>query len=1068
MAAITSSRPRESAAARRELWRGAARLALLFVLAATLVFLSHQFSREAGRVAAIWPLNAAVLAVLMRQPAAAWPGFLASAALANLAVNAAMGDPFWVSLLLTCANVIEIAICAHLLKRPGAPFDITRTPDLLRFIAVAGVLAPAASSGIAALTLAPSQPPLETWTAWFAADALGMLVFGPACLVLGAQMAQWTQVRPHLFEATFSASVLAVALGVVFWQTSYPLLFLIPPALTLATFRLGIAGAAGGIVLTSLVAIGFTVAGYGPMQLIAGSDTERAITLQVFLAVMSLTTLPVAAAIAQWQRAQADLASTRAKALESEAHYRTLADYSTDIVLRFGKGGIISYVSPAVRLLGLTPEDVTGRPVSDFVAPYDRAFSASLLDALFAGPEPDRSIRREFRVAHPDGSSTWLEGNPNIIRNDAGAPVEVVSTFRDVTARKELEHELLAARQRAEMSAQAAQESETRYRTMADISLDMIARIDLDATIRFVSPSCKVVLGYTPEELIGTKTSSHMHPDDVPGVIAFFDRLTAAGPSAPPLAYRYRARRADGVYIWLEGIPRILYDSDGAPLEVQDSARDVTQRTELENELLEARATAESAARAKADFLANMSHELRTPLHSIVGFSRLLSQSTALSPTDSRHVDLIATSSQGLLAIVNDILDFSALEGAGVRLETAPMSVATLVRRCLDGLRVQADAKNLDLACALDPEVASAHVGDKARLNQILINLVGNAIKFTAAGHVIVRVAAMLPEAGRQKLRFQVSDTGIGIAADRIDDLFVRFSQLDTSISRRFGGTGLGLAISKHLVDLMGGEIGVTSEEGVGSTFWFSVDLPIGEVALLSPDAGYAATPMELSRRILVVDDVELNRELAVAMLAGSVHDIDVAANGAAAIEMVRVQKYDLVFMDVQMPGIDGLAATRAIRAIAGCKDLPIVAMTAQALPAQIAACRAAGMNDHLAKPISPESLQAMIGRWTTARGAQATPAPRTLMEDLQARFVDRSRQDRSRLAELLATAAPSDLGELRALVHRFAGTAGTFGFADIGDCAAALDRRFAAGEGAAPEDFTPLLQALDDLLEAA
>ncbi len=1049
----------------------AIQLLAVFAVSVVLVFLSHEFTRQAGRVASIWPLNAVLLAILMQQPASRWAAILATAAVGNLGVNAALGDSMLVGPFLTGANVVEVLTCAILLRRPDHHFDITRTSDLLRFVAVAGGFAPAVSATIAATALASSQPFLGTFGMWFAADALGMLVFAPAFLVLGAMPRSWPKIRAKVFEIGFSAMVLLAALIVVFWQTKYPLLFLIPPALTLATFRLGIGGAASGILLTCIVSIAFTVMGHGPTQLVHGSDIERAIVLQAFLAIMSLATLPVAASIAQSSRLQADLRDARERALESEAHYRTLADYSTDIVLRFGRGGVISYASPACRTLGYAPEDVVGRKTSDFAAAEDRAFSMQTTEALFAGPEPDRSIRREVRVPRPDGSVIWLEGSPNIIRNAAGEPVEVVSTFRDVTVRRELEDALIEARNQSDAAAAAARESEARYRTMSDISLDMIARMDMDGTIRFVSPSCRVVLGYEPGELLGQTTLQHTHPDELHGIGKFFHQLIAQGPEAPPTPYRFRAYRKDGVCIWLEGIPRILFDGDGNPIEIQDSVRDVTRRTELEQELSEARIAAEIAGNAKADFLANMSHELRTPLNSIIGFSRLLAKSTALTATDSRHVNLIASSSEGLLTIVNDILDFSSLEGAGIRLEALPFSVARSVRRCVEGLRVQADAKNLQLTFDVDDTVASAHAGDAARLNQVLVNLVGNAIKFTGDGSVHVHVSADGESFYGQSLRFEVRDTGIGIPADRRDALFARFSQIDSSINRRFGGTGLGLAISKHLVDLMDGEIGVESQEGDGATFWFRIVLPVAEAtsALETEDGHRATSAGEGAKHILIVDDVDLNRELALAYLADSGHRIDVAGDGEEAVALARTHPYDLIFMDVQMPHMDGLAATQAIRATPGLQSVPIVAMTAQALPAQIAACRKVGMNDHLAKPIAPDRLEAMIQKWTSATASSpANIGPSDVMNDLRERFVARSRQDRIQLAALLAAAGGSEAEEVSALIHRFAGTAGTFGYTDLGALAASLDEAFAGGGTPTSEDFAPFLTALDALLQAA
>ncbi len=1038
----------------------------------------------------------------------------------------AMGDTLLNAVALTLANVLEILICVRMLRRPGTQFDISRPAHLVRFIFVAGGIGPLASAFVAAVTLSGTAPFHETLGVWFAADALGMLIFAPALLSIGAFGQSHIFERRTALEWSIGVAILGATLVVVFGQKSYPLLFLVPPALILATFRGGITATAASILLTALVAIASSVAGYGPTQLISASEADRVLILQFFLAIMTLTSLPVAVALAEGARANAALRAAREsaeraehEALASEARYRVLADHSTDIVVRFGRGGIISYASPACRMLGIEPEQAIGRSTGDFMAPEDRAlsmkriddllddidpdpslrrefravtgdgsvlwlegspsvvrdaagnpveivstyrdvsrrrqleddlraarqeaeqakisaqaseayyrtladystdivvrmgrggiilyispacgvlgitpkqaigrstidfvapehqaFAAKIVDDLFSGAEPDRSIRREFRVRRAGGSFIWLEGNPSIIRNADGEPMEVVSTFRDVTARRQLEDELRIANKAAHDAAEAVRASELRFRTMADISRDMMARMDMNGTIQFVSPSCESVMGYSQQAMIGTTTLNHTHPDDVAMVTAYFSSLIAEGPEAPPRPYAFRAKRGDGRVIWLEGIPRVLFDETGKPIEIQDSARDVTARKELEQALVEARSAADVAAAAKADFLANMSHELRTPLNSIVGFAQLLAKSDSLPPAERRHVDLVAMSSRGLLTVVNDILDFSGLDAGSVRLEERPFSVAEAVQRAIDSLLVQADGKNLQLGMRIEGALEPLLVGDEWRLQQILLNLIGNAIKFTDHGSIDVSVVAGVPAGGRQSIQIAVSDTGIGIPADRREQLFARFSQMDSSIRRRFGGSGLGLAIAKSLVDLMRGRIDVDSAEGQGTTFRVELDFPVGAAGsgefVHSSNASPANRGEQRAMRVLVVDDVDINRELAAAFLAGSAHDVDLAADGHEAIALAEARNYDLVFMDVQMPGMDGLETTRAIRALPACRDVPIIAMTAQALPDQITACRQAGMNDYLPKPIAADSLPAMIAKWSLHSDRPAT-----------------------------------------------------------------------------------------------
>ncbi len=1044
----------------------ALKLLALLAAAALVVFLSQEFSRHGGRIASIWPLNAMLLTVMMRQSRRHWPAILATGALANLGVNFIMGDSGLRAIGLTGANLVEVYLCAQLLWRRDGVLDITRARDLLSFGLAAGVAGPAVSALIAAGVLTQSAPFIDTLATWYAADALGMLIFAPALLVFSSpQTAALNQARTPL-GVTVTLALIVGVLFLVFAQASLPILFLVPPVLMFATFRLGMRGAALGILLTAAVAISCAIAGKGPTQLVEGSDLERVFMLQAFLAVMSLSTLPVAAALSDAVRARSEIAQARERAERSEAQYRSLADYSTDIVVRLGPGGIISYASPACRILGIDPEQAIGRSTLDFVGAEDRAFAEQVLADLFTGAEPDRSLRREYRVPRPDGSIMWLEGNPSIIRNADGAPIEVVTTYRDITARRQLEHDLSAARVVAEEAAAAVRESEARYRAMADASLDMIARMSLDGTILFVSPSAAVVMGYAPEELVGTRTLDYTHPDDVEPVKAFFRALVAEGPSASPRPYTFRARRKDGRIIWLEGIPRVLHDEQGRPIEIQDSARDVTERKRLEDALAEARHAAEAASAVKSQFLANMSHELRTPLNSIAGFSQLLTKSPALKADDRRYAELVARSGQDLLRLVNDLLDFSSLEAGALNLDPQPFDVARLVERSVEGFRLDADAKGVALEVKIDDGVERRLIGDEARINQVLLNLIGNACKFTDSGAVHVSVRALDRRRESQTLRFEVRDTGIGIAAGKEHEVFQRFTQADSSIARRFGGSGLGLAISKHLVELMGGEIGVESVEGEGSLFWFTLSLPVGDSAHdVARQSRSMASPVQ-ARRILIADDAELNRELAEALLSGDGHIIDFAADGEEALRRVENGGYDIVFMDVQMPRMCGRDATRAIRALDGFAGLPIVAMTAQALPEQIADCLGAGMNDYIAKPLAPESLKMMVAKWLGAGPepvqAPAQALPPHLLADLQQRFIERSRAD---LALILARDSQTDL---KGVVHRAAGTAGSLGYGGLGAAALALDQKLSEGQRLSDEDWAPFISALRETVKAA
>ncbi len=393
-----------------------------------------------------------------------------------------------------------------------------------------------------------------------------------------------------------------------------------------------------------------------------------------------------------------------------------------------------------------------------------------------------------------------------------------------------------------------------------------------------------------------------------------------------------------------------------------EETRKALVESEAEQRVLAGRA--EAAAAAKADFLANMTHELRTPLNAIVGFAGVLQESAELSERDARHAKLIAEASETLLVVVNDVLDFSKLESGALELDSQPFDPFAVVRSVAMLAANQATARGLTLEVRSEGESGRLS-GDGARLRQVVLNLISNALKFTSEGGVVVTVEQRAADGGRRALRIAVSDTGIGVAPSQREAIFERFNQGDASISRRFGGAGLGLAICRRIVDLMGGRMGVESAVGRGSTFWFELELPA------APDeAGThaAADAQELDRpvRRLLVEDIDVNRELVRVMLAPFDISVETAGNGAEAIEALRRASYDIVLMDVQMPVMDGLTATRHIRALPARRRIPIIAMTANVLPEQVQRCLEAGMDGHLGKPIRPAALLETIARWTS------------------------------------------------------------------------------------------------------
>jgi PAS domain S-box-containing protein len=598
------------------------------------------------------------------------------------------------------------------------------------------------------------------------------------------------------------------------------------------------------------------------------------------------------------------------RTLDASDRYRELTDASADVIIKVDADDVIEYASPSASRYGYKPRDLVGVSGFSLVHPEDEAKLRALIAELFAIGEVDPARDRTYRLRTADGGWVWMEGAPTIIKDGGGKPLAVVSQLRDVTER------ILAD--------QALSNSQARYRAIAENATDIVALSRPDGARIYMSPAVRLVLGYTPEEAVAIALDQSVHPDDWDRVTAHWRAMLENDPKRARHC-RFRMGHKDGSWVWVEASPTVLRDAHGAALEVVDVIRDVTAHMRLEAELVAARDAAEEGARVKAEFMANMSHEIRTPLTAILGFTGLLDARSDLSAEARHQVRRVSGAGRALLALVNDILDSSKLEAGEMSIRPRPARLGDILAEALDLFQPQAAAKGLELRLELGdlPPVVSL---DQDRFRQVLVNLIGNAVKFTEAGAVTLGADY---DAESERLEVRVCDSGCGMTEAAQAKLFQRFSQADESPVRKHKGTGLGLAISRVLVEAMGGEIGVSSAWGVGSTFHIRIKAPLAEEAWTEAQAGDLATE-GFDIRVLVVDDNAPNRELARVFLESLGAEVTEAENGLAGVEMAEALPFDVILMDLRMPILDGLSAARRIRAGDGPNhNVPIVAFTA-------------------------------------------------------------------------------------------------------------------------------------------
>ncbi len=641
------------------------------------------------------------------------------------------------------------------------------------------------------------------------------------------------------------------------------------------------------------------------------------------------------------------------------------------------------------------------------------------------------SYTSQARIIRPDGAIVHILTRGEIDHDADGTATGLFGIVQDITDQVEAEAQL--------------QEREARFRLLTDQASDMISLQDSAGRCLYMSPSARTVLGYDPAEMVGT-TADAFVPEEDHAVLERHRADLMSGEPGQVWTARFRMRHHDGRLVWIEAAARIAdYQQEARIIVV---CRDVSDQVYAEDELRAARQQAEAAAQAKASFLANMSHEIRTPMNGVMGFTELL-LAGELSDEQRQRAEMIADSGRAMMRLLNDILDVSKVEAGQMTIADEPFDLVHTLKACMKLVAPALATKGLEAICEFDDALPKLVRGDGLRLRQIVLNLMGNAAKFTAEGSVTLRSSATADGAS---MVIAVEDTGIGISADRQAAIFEPFVQADGGISPRFGGTGLGLSISIQLARLMGGDLRLESLAGRGSNFILTLPLvPAGTQPDAVPLASTAATvndSVPTGLRILVAEDHDVNQLLMTDMLSQLGVRSDIAVDGAEAVEMAQAARasndpYAILLMDMQMPKVDGLEATRRIRSCGiTAATLPIVALTANAYSDDISACLDAGMQDHLAKPLSLVDLERTLQRWAI-RPTQAASAP---APSISPQIIDRYRARRAETLQALDRLVRegrfenAELAEVAGMLHKLAGTAAMFGDGALGEEARLLE----------------------------
>jgi PAS domain S-box-containing protein len=624
---------------------------------------------------------------------------------------------------------------------------------------------------------------------------------------------------------------------------------------------------------------------------------------------------------------------------------RSLIEASLDPLVTINVEGKITDVNTATeQVAGVSRDSLIGSDFADYFTEPEKA-RVGYQQVFSQGSVTDYPLA----IRHASGKVTDVLYNASVYRDVQGNVLGVFAAARDITERKMAE----------EVTKEAAQYA----RSLIEASLDPLVTINVEGKITDVNAAMEKVTGDSRNNLIGSDFADHFTD---PGKALEGYRLVFSQGFVIDYELSIPNTSREVTEVIFNG--SLYHDIHGNVLGVFAAARDITIRKQIERELRESKRAAEAANVAKSVFLANMSHELRTPMNGVMGMIDLV----LMRATDPKQIDWLKKSkgsAKHLLEVINDILDISKIEADRMTLEQKDFSLSQAIDNVISMQGAGAFVKGLSLSREIDPALPDVLCGDALRLKQILINFIGNAIKFSDHGQITVRARDLEKANTSVLLRVEVADQGIGISPEQQQKLFHAFAQADDSMTRKYGGTGLGLIISKRMAMLMGGDAGVESTPGVGSTFWFTARMAVKEVPAVEADPAAINSDATIIRqryfahRILVVDDEPINREVAQTQLDALDLIVDTAEDGAEAVAKARTELYAAIFMDMQMPNLNGLDATRQIRQLPEYRCVPIIAMTANVFDEDKAQCLAAGMDEFLTKPFTPVELFATLRR---------------------------------------------------------------------------------------------------------